>query len=287
MEINFMNHKEELSNLFDFGGSYGTTSKSQGDTIGEQKGWEDAWLKVREANLLAGGSSLTNPYSQNAWVYRAISLIASNIPQAPFRIYKGKDLLPPTEPIVQLFENPNTLQSSFEFWEAIASYLNLYGEAFIFMNQSVGQLIGTRDIPAELIPLNPKNVRHSIENKQLVGWEYQGMPIELNELIHFKLFNPANGVRGLSPLESAKFELEADHSASKWNNVFFKNNATPDGVVSVDKDKQIDIKDLRKLKKMWYQNHGGTDNTHKTAFLLGGMTYSHMGITQKDMDFIS
>jgi len=285
--------KKELSSFFEFksdADKQSITDEPLGDTIGREKSWEDSWLKVKEANLLELGTTVSNPYQQSAWVYRAVSVIATNVPQAPFTIYRGKEKLEKLDisnPVVQLFENPNPFQSSFEFWESIASYLNLYGEAFIYLNASVGQLIGTRNLPAELWSLNPKLVKHAFADGQLAGWEYGGLPIEPDELIHFKFFNPSySTIRGQSPIEAVRNEMEADYQATKFNKAFFENDATPNGVIEVDKDKQIDIKELRKLKKMWNENHQGSGNAHKTAFLLGGMTYRQMSLSQKDMEWI-
>lgn len=251
------------------------------------KGWDEDWLRNQEFNN--GGIGLGNPYAQHPIVNRAIRTIAENIPQAKYKVYFSKNdkEVPVTQPISKLFMNPNPFMSRFEFWEAIATWLNLAGEAMVYINQSIGGVVGTGAPPAELWVLNPREVKHVIDNGRLKGWIYSNnMPIEPSELLHFKLFNP-NGIRGLSPLSPAKYELEADFSAGKWNKKFFDNNATPDSVIELDKESQATIDELRKLKRMWYENHGGTDNHGKTAFLLGGMKFKHMGINQREMDFIN
>ena len=253
------------------------------------KDFSSDWLKMKEANLLEAGDNLTSPYSQSYIVNRAVRSIAENIPQAKYKIINVSTEEPAgiDNPIVQLFMKPNSMMSRFEMWEAIGTYLNLSGEVFLFVNQSLGGVIGRGTAPAELIVVDPKLVKHTVEDGKVVGWSWNGqVPFETHELIQFKLFNPYNPIRGLSPLSAAKNEMNADYAAGVYNNQFFVNNATPDGVIEVDKDKELDIGDLRKLKAMWYENHGGPANAHKTAFLLGGMSYKSMGFTQKDMDYI-
>lgn len=280
-----MNQDQRLGKFFDLNGTPIPETKK---VTTNEKGWSQDWLKMKEANLLAQGTSLADPYSQSYIVYRAIRSIAENVPQAQYKIFDGERVLPPTDPVSQIFLNPNPFMSRFEFWEALTTYLNYRGETFIYMNKSVGNLTGRRTLPAELWVLDPTLVKHSFDKGELAGWTYNNqLVMEPDELIHFKLFNPnAHQFRGLSPIASARNEIDADYSASRWNKVFFDNNATPDSVIQVDKDKEIDIKDLRKLKKMWYEKHGGTENAHKTAFLLGGMTFKHMSLSQKDMDYI-
>lgn len=254
----------------------------------EKKSWDNDWLRVIEFNKTQQGISVNKPYSQSAVVYRAVRSIAENIPQAHYKVFSGNDVVN-NGPIVNLFNNPNGYMSRFELWEGIATYLNLSGEAFLFLNKSLGQRVGmSNSIPAEILLIDPRYMKQVIEKDELVGWIFNGkMPIELNEVIHLKLFNPYNPIRGLSPIESVMSELQADTAASKYNKVFFENNATPDGVVELDKDSPADIELLRQVKHEWYANHGGVDNSHKIAFLLGGMSYKSMGITQKEMDFIN
>jgi HK97 family phage portal protein len=153
---------------------------------------------------------------------------------------------------------------------------------------SMGQIRNTGyNLPAELWIVDPDRVQHTLKDGELVSWILdKKIPIAPNEFIHFKLFNP-NGFRGLPPYRCIKDELNADYSSGKYNRIFFENNATPDSVIEVDKEKNITVDELRKLKALWNSNHQGVDNAHKTAFLLGGMTYRHMGMSQKEMDFIN
>lgn len=257
-------------------------------SVPAKKGWSEDWIKVIEKNNLEMGTKVSKPFEQSYVVYRAIRAIGENVPRAIYQIKSGENILPPTDPVVQLFMNPNPQMSRFEFWESIASYINLRGEAFVFINQSLGGLAGRGTPPASLHVLDPKMIKHSIKDGDIVGWIFNDtMPIEPEEMIHFKLFNPnMTSIRGISPISAIKYELESDFQASKFNQKFFENNAEPAGVVEVDKEKEVDIKDLRKIKEMWNSNHKGTDNSNKTAFLMGGMQYKAIGLSQKDMMFI-
>lgn len=286
-----MHNKEALDIFFQESGEHEQPKIIDKKNV-NTKDWSSEWLRIREANILeAGENKIQKPFSQSYVVYRAIRSIAENIPQAIFKIYEGEPgnstEVPLNHPLQQLFNKPNKSMSRYELWESIATYLNLYGEVFIYLNQSVGQMLGTTTMPAELYSLNPMLMNHTIVDGELVGWIYnRKMPINPNEVIHVKLFNPYNTIRGMSPIQAIRSEMEADYSSARYNKVFFDNGANPDGVVEVDKDKEISIDELRKLKRLWNENHQGTGNSHKTAFLLGGMAYKQMGISQKDMEFL-
>jgi HK97 family phage portal protein len=250
----------------------------------------DQLLAIQEFNIEQGMSKISDPYAKSYIVYRAVRSIAENIPQAKYRVYFSNNdkPVPVTHPMNRLFNRPNPFMSRFEFWEAISTHLNLSGEVGIYVNESRGGAAGLGTPPAELYVLNPKLLRHSINDGEITGWVYNNtMPIETKNLIHFKLFNPSNfSIRGLSPLDPARNEMDADFSASKFNKNFFENDATPNGIIEISEDNTITDVELRALKKSWYQKYGGVENAHRTVFLKGGMTYKSMGISQREMDFL-
>jgi len=276
-----------MNNTLPLDSFFGPAQETTKDAV--RKGWSEDWLKMKESNLLELGSNkITSPYSQSHAVYRAVRSIAENLPQAVFRIYQNDKEVPLNHPISKLFNKPNPMSSRWELWESVATFLNLRGEAFIYMNKSLGQSIGSTSIPAELWSLNPQLIEHTLSNGQLVSWIFnKKMPIASSEMIHIKFFNPNNPVRGQSPISAIQSEMESDYAAGKYNKAFFDNGANPDGVVSVSSDKEVSIEELRKLKRLWNENHQGSAGAHKTAFLLGGMSYSQMGISQRDMDFLA
>jgi HK97 family phage portal protein len=270
------------AHIDDFFGSEIATKKRS------EKGWSEDWLRMKESNILSlSQNQVTDPYSQSAVVYRAVRAIAENLPQAVFRIFEGDQEVPLTHPLQRLFNKPNKFMSRWELWESIATYLNIGGEAFIYLNESMGQRIGSSSVPAELWSLNPSLMKHTVEKGQVAGWVFNNtLPIKPEEIIHIKLFNPNNAIRGQSPISAVRTEIESDFSAGRYNKIFFDNGASPNGVVAVDKDKDITLEELKKLKRLWNENHAGVGNAHKTAFLLGGMSYSQMAISQKDAEFI-
>src|SRR5438105_485803 len=54
--------------------------------LSTRSGFDPAnWLRAEETDT-TGGATLHSPYSQSAWVYIAISVIAETVAQIPFRI---------------------------------------------------------------------------------------------------------------------------------------------------------------------------------------------------------
>jgi len=57
---------------------------------------------------------------------------------------------------------------------------------------------------------------------------------DADEIIHFKYPNPLNPYRGLSPVKAAEIAIASDREAAKWNWNFFRNSATPRGVLELE-----------------------------------------------------
>jgi HK97 family phage portal protein len=252
-----------------------------------KKGWSEDFLRIRELNYLEQPNKLTSPYSQNYLVHKCVSMLAVTSAQCPLLIYRGEEPLPDTDKLVRLFNIPNPYQSRFELWESLISFLYITGEAFLYFSPSVGMQAGTSTYPAEIYSLNPKFMKHVVDKDGVVtSWIWNGkQEIPESDITHFTFFTTA-GYRGLSPLDPVKLELEGDHLAALYNRKFFANSASPDGVITIDKDKPITDAELQALKKQWNQGMQGAENAHKTAFLKGGMTYNRVQFTQREMEFL-
>jgi HK97 family phage portal protein len=170
-------------------------------------------------------------------------------------------------------------------WEAITTWLNYRGEVFLWCTPAQG-----RNLPAELFPLNPDYFKEKIVNGELVAWYYEvnGTRIELtlDEVIQFKLFNPSNPYRGLSPISAVSMEMNFDYTASKYGNKFFANSAQATGVIEIPAESDVTNEELRKLKNMWEGQHKGVDNAFKIGFLKGGMKYNNVSLSQRDAEFL-
>jgi len=78
-------------------------------------------------------------------------------------------------------------------------------------------------------------------------------------------------------------ELEADQAATAHKLQFFRNGATPQVVVALDKE----VKDLQfqKFVKLMDAKHKGLKNAYKTWYLDGGATATVVGKDLRQLDF--
>lgn len=256
-----------------------------------QKDWSSQWLRLKEKNLLEQGDQLVDPAQNSYIINKCVNIISQNFPAAPLVLFRGSkgDSIPYESSEYDLFKKPNESMSPYDLWSATSLYFSLYGEVFWYLVQSVGQLMGTRKSPAEIIVIDPRVMKEILNtDRTLKGWIYNGtLPIEKDEVIHFKNNNPYNPYRGLSPLDAVRVELNTDYKAAKYQEAFFINGAVPSIVIKTPEEDDTSIPELKKIARIWEQRHRGSSKAHKTAILRGGMTFETVGLSQQEMDFVT
>jgi HK97 family phage portal protein len=186
---------------------------------------------MRGDDLDAPRSKLIEPYSQSAWVYIAVSVLAENVGHIPFRISRSKrgaDDVIESGPVVDLFENPHPTLTRTLFWQTLVSWEALRGEFFVlpldksdrpmslrsssFSSSSSlnfgGEAARTRTRTttttrtrtnegiASLLPLNPDHFQHIIQGNHLAGWRYNinmtGQPFAAQVLLPEEVIHSRN-----------------------------------------------------------------------------------------------
>ena len=252
-----------------------------------QKRWDDTLIAIRNGNYETMESEsdgkLRSPYD-NSTVRRCLDLMSSNIAQVPILIYQNDSRVPPNFDFYEVLRKPNSYTSSYELKEQTIIYYKLYGEAFWFLNTNDYGYI------REIYTLHPKFMKH-VQDKPtspINGWIYnESVPMSVDQVIHFKTFNPYGGVRGLSLLDTILIDLQADKEAMVYNKNFFKNGTKVNGMITLDKDMSTTMEEMRRVLGEFKKEHQGSKNAYKVGILSPGMAYDEFGQTMKDMEYIS
>ncbi len=257
--------------------------------IVKSSSWQRLW-EIGEENRLLQGNAVTSPYSQVSNVYKAVKAIADNVPQAEFGLFsqktderdydsaKARDL-------TKLLENPNPIMSGSDFMQAVVGFYALYGECFIVKTmETQGQVVGSK-LPTELWTFNPSKFKEIKEGKTIVGWKYGANTYRLDEVIHFRDFNPNNMLRGLNPCEPIRKILDIDYRSLVYSSEFFKNYAQLGLTLSTDKT--LSPVQRERIKADLVAKHEGASKAFKTAIFEGGLKPFKNTSTHKEMDFIN
>lgn len=228
-------------------------------------------------------------YTRSPWVYLAVTQIARTAALVKLNAFKldgEQKVAQINHPLEMLLRKPNPWQSRFELIEQTIGYQQITGNAYWFLySESGGE-------PDEIILLRPDRVKivAGEDSSHLIsGYVYyvEGMeiPIEPQEVIHFKRFHPLSDYYGLSPLEALAADVQGDAAMAEFNRNFYsKDMAIPAGVVNIKNP--ISVTEFERIKAEWRESYGGRNR--RTAFLQASeVEYQDIGLSHKDSDFLN
>ena len=234
-------------------------------------------------------------YKKNVVVYRCVQLISRALASVDWILQKSGDEdideVLYDHKILRLMEKPNMSQYKTTFIEEAVSYLLLSGNCYIMLERD------KNDNPASLYLLRPDRMRIIPGNGSFpLGYEYNAGKdkrrlFQVNQetgesdILHIKLFNPLNDWYGMSPIEVASASINQHNAIALQNTSFLQNGGRPSGALmyksAINPEKRGELKEnLRNL-------YEGGRNAGKILLLEGDFEWKEMGLSPKDLDFIS
>jgi HK97 family phage portal protein len=246
---------------------------------------KEATLSLNDPRMLqvffANQSRLVQPYSQHPAVYAAIQAKARNIGQVPLRLYKnGSEEPDDRTPLNYLFMGNRQYPGSL-FFEGIAVQLDLYGEAFLLVDDDEAR----GGIPKTLNLALTQGIQAQVNRGTLTGWTYNQTFYPVERVIQIKYFNPYDTLHGLAPMSALMLNIETDFNAMIYNKRYFDNDGTPGMIYSTDQKLNDDT--FRRLKEQLISNHTGLSNAHKAMILENGLVAGTHRQANKDLEFLS
>ena len=239
----------------------------------------------------------TEGYKENAIVFRCVNEIANGAAAIPFCVYQG-DVKLDAHPLISLLARPNPLQAGVEYFQSLYSYLLLSGNSYALASNINGvptELHILRPDRIEIEPSEtaiPKAYKYKINNQ--VVQTYPADPVTgAAEVKHFKLWNPLDDYLGLSPLAAASMDVDQHNMIAKHNIALLANGARPSGAIVF---KPADDAGMRRMLTDGQREQLSTDlnnrfqgvnNAGKPMLLEGDFNWQEMGMSPKDMDFMS
>lgn len=228
-------------------------------------------------------------YKKNVIVYRCIQLISRALASVEWNLQDGDNVIHDHE-ILDLMNKPNATQYKTTFIEEAVSYLLLSGNCYIMAEKA------SDSSPKNLYLLRPDRVKvipgpsgfplayqYQVANNKRVFEVDQ--ETGKSDILHIKLFNPLDDWYGMSPIEAAIGSINQHNSIAQQNTSYLQNGGRPSGALmyksSIDPQKRSELKEnLRNL-------YEGGRNAGKILLLEGNFEWKEMGLSPKDLDFIS
>lgn len=232
----------------------------------------------------SGERNLLHRYQ--GYVYTCVSAIAEDVAMIDLEAYRKLDngdlVKLDNHPLLRALETPNPLMSKYQLIEMTQTHIELTGESFWYME--IGELTGK---PKSFYLLPPERMTVAIDRNsalpRIAGYVFtkdngQKIPLEENEVVHFKTPNPWDSFRGYGTLEAALTYVMTEKYASDYTKNYIYNNAMPAGIVSLKNN--MDVEKFNDLKRQWKQEYGTIDKAGKTAFINGvDVNFTQVGST--------
>lgn len=255
-------------------------------------GGDAQWVKQHGLSAKQRSETLTKPYSESEWVYVCVSTIAKNLGSLPLRVNRGSKAAPEvveSGPLVALVDEPQPNVPGEQFWQALVSWVQLRGEAFILPLDSAGKPLQSPRMPASFEIAAPSSVKWRGDVDGGV-WEFtqsNGQPLFVapENVIQPKLWNPYDMRRGMSPLELATIVGEPLYQANLFNAALLRNNADPGGIITFE-GKAPRQDSLDRMRTAWLERHQGPSHAGKPAWLSDGAKFIYNPRNHRDMQFM-
>lgn len=183
-------------------------------------------------------------------------------------------------PALSVLRAPNRWYSTAMLFRSGQQHIDLTGVSHILV-------VREGDVITELWPLRPDRIEAVRSATEFIaGWIYRSpdgemVPLSVDDVLWNRNPDPRDPYGGSSPVASLLADLEGDAAAARWNANFFKNNATPGGVIQTSG--KLSDQDFRTARRRWAEQHQGVDNAGRVAILEWG-EYKTVAFSQKDMD---
>lgn len=247
---------------------------------------DPVWTGLFSTNKTASGINITdNKALQSSAVYACIRVIAEAVASLPLIIYQKEEDNSRTSATKHylypvLHDVPNEFQTSYEFRETVMVHLLMRGNAFIFKEKNnAGQIVS-------LIPLNPASMIVKLTAKAPF-YEYTHEDGTKSfwgdtEIWHIKGLS-SSGIIGLSPISLMRESIGLSLKMEEHGARLFSNYARPSGILTTPG--KLSENSAERLKKSWYGAQGG-ENVHKVAVLEEGLTWTSIGFSAEDSQFL-
>lgn len=242
-------------------------------------------------------------YVKNVIAHRAIDMVSSAAASIKTKIYvvnaKGVRREVKTHQILDILKQPNPMQASGEFFQALYHYYQISGNAFV-------QAVGVKnEAPRELHLLRPDRMAVIAGKNALPdGYRYmlssgagataRDFPVDKitgqSRILHLRNFHPLNDWYGLSAVEAAAYSIDQHNQSGAWNQSLLQNGARPSGALVVRADAigggVLSADQYSRVKQQIDEQFSGPANAGRPLLLEGGLEWKEMSMTPKDMDFI-
>lgn len=229
-------------------------------------------------------------YATSDDVYAAVSLLANNAANVPFRVtVDGEDA--PDHELALLLRRCNRRQGGGrQVWKRFYSWWWLTGESYLYIERSNPL---DPDLPNVIYALSGSTIDPVLGADGYVGhyvihrpYQRLGERVDLPDVVPCVDFNPNDPLRGLSPIASARLGLDTEAAAKSANRDIFANGLMAGAMFSPRNDEHFSPTQADQLRDSIQKRHVGDGKRHGMLFVPLPVTVEKLALTPHDAEFI-
>jgi len=229
----------------------------------------------------------------SVWIFRAFNLIASSAAGIPLRVVDASDGEPlEKHELNQVLAYPNKQLSRKDCFGLIYNWLLLTGLAYFKIGDKSSSGSGRFPLwpvsPDRISPVRSRDIDLFIEGyckAEDAGKGKVTIAFKPEEIIPFRIMDPANPLLGMSPLFAASRVIDTDIEQQKYNKSAMQNMGVLEGLITFDlplTQQQLDAQ-----AEAWGERYTGASKAKQTAFLGNKASYERLSLTPNEADFIN
>ncbi|MBK8023509.1 MAG: phage portal protein [Chloroflexi bacterium] len=253
------------------------------------------WLRPRTGWRLSDRyqDTVNEGYRLNSLIYAPVRYKARAIASVPLAAATGNldspTWLPDDDPLARLVRRPNRWQTWRAFNEQRKTYLELAGNAFVYVER------GRSGEALSLHNLRPDRVRILAGASGVQGYYYvppgatadQGVPLLPEDVAHTKYPNPLDDLEGLGyglpPLLAAARDADTDNAITAFIKMVFERGAMPLGMLRFNTELTETAAD--DARRRFMERYGGADRWFDPVVMDQGGGYERIGMTFEELGF--
>jgi len=214
--------------------------------------------------------------------YACVRVLADSISSLPLHAYRrtpqGRVPAGENSRIVQLLQRPSPGSTSVDLISQVMVHLNIYGDAFVGLYRSDGEIV-------QLGLIHPESVQVELQGQRVVYTlsTAKGLvEVGPEDILHVKGMS-LDGLRGLSPVTQCRIALGLSSSLQQSAKVFTEQGSRPSGVLTAPTGGGDA---LERIADKWHSRHAGVENQHRVAVVSGDISFTPIAFSQSDAEFL-
>ncbi len=233
--------------------------------------------------------NVENAY-KNLWIfYLCVDIIAETVSTLPYELVNRKTGEVSTDhPVYNLLMNPNPIDSFINLLYQWITYYLVDGNGYIKLD---GLKTGNLR-QSELSVLESKTIEPKVNespNENLTTFlvykdSKRNLIYSMDEIIHIKVFDPTNRIKGMSKLQAGLKQAEFSGKINDYKNSIYDNQATPSGGLQAEGNISDEV--FEKTKERFIKTYAGVHNAGKIMVLDNGLKWVQMQLNPGDLKII-